>query len=432
MLNAILIRPSAILSAPLIFGLECLPPNDSDKPAMMEPDVLIEQVSAGLEHTCVVAESHRVRCWGSGAHGKLGHGAVADIGNDELPYEAGDVDLGGFGPIAQIAGHDGHTCALNSRGKVRCWGYGPILGIKSKVSIGDDEAPKLAPMVDLGGDAVQLAANALRTCALLDTGTLRCWGDNTGGELGYGHTKAIGDDETPAAAGAVPLGALATGIYGGGDHFCAITTNEAVRCWGQNNNGQLGYGHTKVIGDNEAPSKAGDIDLEGDSVVQLALGGAHTCALTGSALVRCWGLNKYGQLGYGHTMDIGDDEPAGAGGYVKVDQARQVLQLAAGAVHTCALLDDGAVKCWGYGFQGQLGYGDNESRGDDEIPADLPDVEVGGSAVDLSMGTHACALLDTGRIRCWGLGGFGQLGYGSQAAVGLFDVPADAGDVPAF
>jgi len=432
MLNAFLIRPSTVLSAPLLFGLECLPPEDTDATPMSEPDVLIEQVAAGLEHTCVVADSHRVHCWGSGSHGKLGHGDNADIGDNELPYEAGDVDLGGFGPIAQLVGHDGHTCALNTRGKVRCWGYGPILGIKSKTSIGDDEPPRLAPMVDVGGEAVQLAANALRTCALLSTGTLRCWGDNTGGELGYGHTKSIGDDETPASAGAVPLGTAAVGVYGGGDHFCAIVTGGAVRCWGQNNNGQLGYGHTKVIGDNETPAAAGDVDLAGDTVVQLALGGAHTCALTDDAKVRCWGLNKYGQLGYGHTADIGDDEHAGAAGYVDVDASRQVIKLAAGAVHTCALLDDGAIKCWGYNQQGQLGYGDKIWRGDDEAPTVISDIDLGGVAVDVSMGTHTCALLDTGRLRCWGLGGLGQLGYGNPDAVGLADVPADVGDVPAF
>lgn len=438
MLNALFVsRPGLIISTPLLFGLECQLPDDPD-PISSEPDVLIQQISAGLEHTCVVADSRRVRCWGSAAHGKLGRGKPGDVGDDELPrqaykpFHAGDVDLGAFGPIAQLAGHDGHTCALNVKGAVRCWGYGPVLGTMSKGIIGDDEPPSASKPLALGGPVRQLAAGALRTCALLEDGSLRCWGDNSGGELGYGHTKAIGDDETPASAGPVPLGASAQAIAGGGDHFCAITFGGAVRCWGQNNNGQLGHGHTKRIGDNEAPASAGDVDLGGDQIVQLALGGAHSCALTSGQQVRCWGLNKYGQLGYGHTADIGDDEPAGAAGYVAVDAARTVVQLAAGAVHTCALLDDGAVKCWGYGLQGQLGYGDDQSRGDDELPTDLPDVDVGGTVIALSMGTHTCALLDTGRVRCWGPGGFGQLGYGNVEPVGLFDVPGDAGDVAVF
>jgi len=429
MFHTIALRPSALLSVPLALSAECLP---SDPPVPPEPEMQIEQVAAGLEHTCVVAEARRVRCWGSGAHGKLGHGDDVDIGDDELPYEAGDLDLGGFGPIAQLVGHEGHTCALNTRGKVRCWGYGPVLGIAADSSIGDDEPPSLAATVDLGSPAVQLAANALRTCALLVDGTLRCWGDNSGGELGYGHSDTIGDDESPAKAGPVPLGALATVIGGGGDHFCAVTEAGDVRCWGQNNDGQLGQGHTEPIGDDETPAANSPVDLGGAAVVQLALGGAHTCALTDDSHVRCWGLNKYGQLGLGHTADIGDDEPPSTAAPVHVDEARHVVQIAAGAVHTCAVLDDGGVKCWGYGFQGQLGYGNGDSIGDDESPSDMPDVDVGGAVVQLAMGTHTCALLSTGRLRCWGLAGFGQLGYGSQADVGLQDVPADAGDVLVF
>lgn len=430
MLSAMFIRPS-ILALPVLWTLECGGP-DNTPPPESDPNVQIDQVVAGLEHTCAVAEGRRLRCWGSGAHGKLGLGSTADIGDNELPYVAGDVELGGFGPIAQVVGHDGHTCVLSVRGKVRCWGYGPILGILASSSVGDDEPAKAAPMVDVGGVAVQLAANALRTCALLDTGRLHCWGDNSGGELGYGHMHNIGDDETPASAGPVPLGIIASGIYGGGDHFCAITSLGAVRCWGQNNNGQLGYGHTKRIGDNETPASAGDVDLAGEKVVELALGGAHTCALTEKSKVFCWGLNKYGQLGLGHNADIGDNETAAAGGPVQIDAERQVVQIAAGAVHTCALLDDGAVKCWGYGFEGQLGYGDKATLGDDETPLTIPDIELGGTAIQLSMGTHTCALLDTGRVRCWGRNGFGQLGYGHVDPVGLDDVPADAGDVVAF
>lgn len=397
--------------------------------AFDDPNISVQQLVAGLDHTCVVAQGTHMRCWGNGDHGKLGYGSSGHIGDDELPYEVGDIDLHGFGPISQAVAHDGHTCALNSRGQVRCWGYGPVLGT---MSVGGGKPPSSTPNLDLGRPAVQLAANALRTCALLDTGRLRCWGDNSGGELGYGHTESIGDDEAPSVAGPVPLGTTARAVYGGGDHFCVVTLKNNVRCWGQNNNGQLGYGHTNAIGDDETPASAGDVDLDGDAVVQVAVGGAHTCALIADGSLRCWGLNQYGQLGYGHTSDVGDNEPGGDAGYVEVDATRKVTAIAAGAVHTCALLQGGAVKCWGYGFKGQLGYGDHESLGDDELPLDLPDIELGGPAVQLSMGTHTCALLTTRRVRCWGLNDFGQLGYGDTNTVGLDNVPADAGDVIAF
>lgn len=430
MLHMSLLRPGLLAAFPLLFDLECQPP--ADAPPMQEPEVRVDHIAVGLEHTCAVAEKTRLHCWGSGAHGKLGLAAVADIGDDELPYEAGDVALAGFGPIAQVVGHDAHTCALNIRGAVRCWGYGPILGRGDATSIGDDEPAGAGPTIAVGRPAVELAANALRTCALLDDGHVRCWGDNSGGELGYGHLEAIGDDELPADVPPVPLGALATAIRGGGDHFCAITDAGHVRCWGQNNDGQLGYGHAKPIGDNDTPADAGDVDLGGANVVDLAVGGAHTCALTDAGAVRCWGLNKYGQLGLGHTQDIGDDEPPAAAPALDLDADRDVVQLAAGAVHTCALFKDGGVTCWGYGVQGQLGYGDPDNIGDDEVPGKHADVDLGAPAVQIGMGTHACALLVTGKVRCWGRNGHGQLGHGHTEPIGLADVPADAGDVHAF
>jgi alpha-tubulin suppressor-like RCC1 family protein len=137
-------------------------------------------------------------------------------------------------------------------------------------------------------------------------------------------------------------------------------------------------------GDDETPVEAaaagfgGDVDV-GGPVIQIAAGDIHTCALLATGKVRCWGGNDDGLLGYGHTLDLGDDETpaeaaAGVGG--DVDVGGPAVQLAAGGNHTCALLATGAVRCWGFGFRGQLGYGDQSTIGDDETPASVGDVPI--------------------------------------------------------
>ena len=106
-----------------------------------------------------------------------------------------------------------------------------------------------------------LAAGDYATCALLVSGSVRCWGSGTLGELGYGNTNDIGDDETPASAGDIDVGGIVTHIDVGFMHACATLENGAVRCWGRGGTGALGYGNTHDIGDNEAPAAAGDVKL---------------------------------------------------------------------------------------------------------------------------------------------------------------------------
>src|SRR5207244_379546 len=129
---------------------------------------------------------------------------------------------------------------------------------------------------------------------------------------------------------------------GGRSHTCALLEGGTVRCWGEGLSGSLGYGNVNNIGDDESPASAGDVDV-GGTVVQISVGAAHTCALLEGGTVRCWGANL--QLGYGNMNIVGDDEtPASVG---DVDVGGPAVQLAAGGFHTCVVLDGGAVRCWG-------------------------------------------------------------------------------------
>jgi cysteine-rich repeat protein len=394
----------------------------------------------GGDHTCALLDSGSVRCWGRGDDGQPGYGTTNDVGDNETPASKGDVNVGGA--VRQIAAGGGHTCAVLDSGSVRCWGAGSFgrLGYGNSNNIGDDETPASLPApVEVGGPVRQLALGWFHTCALLDSGVVRCWGWGPAGRLGYGKTydiggplDSVGDDEPPTWAPNLDFGGTAVRqLAAGSDHTCALLDSGAVHCWGAGTDGKLGYGNTAHVGDDETPAEAGAVNVTdgGDKVIQLAGGGAHTCALLGSGAVRCWGRGAEGQLGYGKTDNIGDGESPASAGYV--DVGGTVIQLAAGFYHTCALLDTGAVRCWGRGTDGQLGYGDTSNIGDYETPASKGDVNVGGTVRQIAAGHyHTCALLDTGAVRCWGRGVDGRLGYGSNDNIGDGEFPATAGDVP--
>jgi alpha-tubulin suppressor-like RCC1 family protein len=404
---------------------------DDETPASaanVEIDGTVSQLATGDVYSCVILDNGAVRCWGDNELGQNGYGLQTDIGDDELPASVGDLPLGG--KAVQLSVRDAQACALLDTGGVRCWGSNAngFLGYGDVGIIGDDETPADLGDLDLGGAATQVALGGSHACVLLDTGAVRCWGANFEGELGYGNTETIGDDEAPGAGGDVDLGGNAIQLVAGVGFTCALLDTGAVRCWGTNFNGELGYGNTNLIGDDETPATAGDIDL-GGIAVQLTAGDSYTCAILETGAIRCWGGGGFGALGYGNTNNIGDDETPASAGDVPV--GGKVTQVSAQAFTTCALLDTGAARCWGFNIFGSLGYGleGNQLIGDDETPADLGDIDLGGNAVQVSTGVvHTCALLDTGGVKCWGSNSDGELGYGNDSDLGDSDreIPADS------
>jgi alpha-tubulin suppressor-like RCC1 family protein len=401
----------------------------------------IEQVAVGKTHKCALFEDGGVRCWGQSELGALGHGSYPylHIGDDEQPAAAGDVDLGGS--AVQISAGEDITCALLTTGAVRCWGRSAILGYARELPHYPLRPADLGD-IDVGGPVKQIATGAEQTCALLTNGKVRCWG--TMGlrgfiytpPLGYpGGQDIIGDDETPASAGDIDVGGEVAQITAGDAHVCALLTNGKVRCWGDGQYGQLGYGNANAIGDDEHPASAGDVNVGGD-VVRLSGGSEHTCALLASGAVRCWGHGVAGILGYGNTNTIGDNETPASAGDVNIGGAAR--DVSAGARATCALLNSGTARCWGSGTEGTLGYANTNTIGDDETPASAGDVNVGGSVAQIvtegvPLGFHPwgengmCALLTTGTVRCWGMR---YLGYpGVIEPVGDNELPFTVGDV---
>jgi alpha-tubulin suppressor-like RCC1 family protein len=410
-------------------------PHDDASPGVASSDAgdRVRAVVAGGLHTCALSTTDRVRCWGDGSMGQLGYAAATPVMS---PAAASDVDVGG--DVVQIAAGDVHTCALLASGDVRCWGAGSLgrLGYGNTRSIGAADTPASIGVVDIGGRVVEIAAGSRHTCAVIDGGAVRCWGEGSFGRLGYGDPVNVGDapERVPSKMGDVDVGGAVTQVVAGGDFTCALLVRGAVRCWGYGGGGALGYANNASIGatPDTTPARAGDVDVGGVAVA-ITAGDAHVCALLDDGGVVCWGLGTNGRLGHGNEETIGaDDRPLSAG---RVDVGDNVAAIAAGGFHTCAKLESGAVRCWGAGDSGQLGYGNHDNVGD--LPSSLPsvagNVAVGAAVQSIAAGTsHTCAIVEGARVKCWGLGSGGQLGLGDRENIGDERTPAAVGYVAVF
>jgi alpha-tubulin suppressor-like RCC1 family protein len=277
---------------------------------------------------------------------------------------------------------------------------------------------------------------------------VKCWGINSGGQLGLDDSTDRGD--VPGQMGAnlpfakLPLsptdGRNVVQVTVGDGHACVLLDDASVMCWGDNQYGQLGRGdQVTPVGVSWNPmSKVKSIALAleaGDKVISISAGGFSTCALTELGRVHCWGRNERGELGLGDTQHHGDQP--GEIGRVELGQERRAFQLSMGQWHRCALLDDGALKCWGRNDSGQLGLGDRNDRGASlgDMGDHLPAVDLGSNrrAVQVSAGAlHTCALLNTGQVACWGSNEGGRLGLGtftSNPALAHYAYGDEAGEM---
>ncbi len=259
----------------------------------------------------------------------------------------------------------------------------------------------------LAADVNSVDVGLLHTCALTTTGDVRCWGTNRYGQLGEGTTT---DRTTPVDV--LGLDDDVSDIAAGGQHTCALTTGGALKCWGWNRYGQLGNGATTGLAPNPAP-----VDVVGleSGVAALVAGGVHSCALTAAGGVKCWGWNQFGQLGNGQVCGFVCPAPVDVPGLTN-----GVTAIAAGTVHTCAVTTDAGVKCWGENGSGQLGDG---TTTDSTIPVDV--VALGANVAALSAGgSHTCVLTTAGGVQCWGDNGSGQLGDGRACGTAC-TIPVD-------
>ena len=230
-------------------------------------------------------------------------------------------------------------------------------------------------------------------------GGARCWGFGGDGRLGYGMLSSIGDDETPGSVGPIDVGAgrRVEAISAGSGHTCALLDDGSVRCWGFGGNGRLGYANTNAIGGAQAPGSVGPVDLgTGRTARAISAGDAHTCAVLDNGTVRCWGFGLTAAWATATaTTSATTSRPARSRRSTSAPAAPRAA-ISAGRDQTCALLDDATVRCWGYGGYGHLGYASIDNVGDDETPGSVGPVDLGAgrSATAISAGNdHTCAVL---------------------------------------
>jgi alpha-tubulin suppressor-like RCC1 family protein len=298
-----------------------------------------------------------------------------------------------LGPaLSNIATGSGDTCALLTSGGVECWGF------NEEGELGDGNTTNsLSPRPVKGiSTATVVAFGESSGCALLASRAVQCWGANYSGQLGGGATVGFFSTTPVTVIGISTATAVAVGTQDG----CAVLASGAVQCWGYNYFGQLGNGSNT---DSSIPVNVIGIS----TATAVAVGGHHTCALLVSGAVKCWGDNNYGELGNGSSAHFSNTP-------VTVSGISNATAVAAGDYYSCALLASGAVKCWGYNSNGQLGDG----TGGLDVVSTTP-VSVAGisTAVAITVGEiHACAVLQSSSVQCWGANYFGELGDGTTTS----------------
>jgi alpha-tubulin suppressor-like RCC1 family protein len=325
---------------------------------------------------------------GARCWGENNYGELGDgtTSNRSLPSDVSGLTSG----VATIAGGDNHTCALTTGGGVKCWGRNNV-GQLGDFTLVDRTTP--VDVTNLTSGVVAIATGDSHTCALTSGGGVKCWGENNVGQLGDGTTT-----NHTIPVNVVGLSSGVGAIAAGGAHTCAITTAGALKCWGFNGFGEVGDGTTT---NRTSPANVSGL---GSGVAAVSLGSLHTCAVASGGAAKCWGYNAFGQLGNGSTSDA--TSPVDVSGL-----ASGAMGVGAGTIHSCALLSSGAAKCWGANNDGQLGNG---STAQSETPVDVSGLA--GVAQVSAGGYHTCATKSNAEARCWGRNAYGQLGDGTTTS----------------
>ncbi len=345
----------------------------------------VTSVSAGGNHTCALVSDQTLRCWGSNSSGELGVSPPSmAVGRPvAVPGVAGVQDFDLEGAT---------TCALLGDGSIRCWGDNSFGELGPQGPMGSSVTPVVVnglPAVP----ATEIVVAASSVCALLQDQSVWCWGKNSDGQLG-----ASGPN-SPMPINAITANQGVTAIDASGSHACALFQDGTVKCWGSNDTGESGQAPSLVP---VVPATA----VAGVSgATAIALGFHHSCALVSSGIA-CWGFEGDGELGNGALQDAG----------VQMPQAVQILSgtmpssLVAGDRVTCAWspMD---VQCWGSGTGEQLGVIPANGACCEPSPIAFPGLT---GVQQLTLGAaHGCALLMNGTVECWGDDFYGQLGTGT-------------------
>ncbi len=364
-------------------------------------------VDAGSYHACGITTTEESVCWGYNEDGQTGAGAFSTI----APMTRVSTDR----TVRMSGGGRHHSCEVTLAGEVWCGGSNAAGQLNGSPSAGR-EAFFGAVTLPVATTFRVVQAGLLHTCALSLSEQLWCWGSNGEGQIGVGPTTPIPGTAITPIGGFVGDGFNA--VTTTGLHTCALTTAGQAQCWGWNESGQLGDGTNTTTGDPVAVGgftfrtepdvvpHAPDPDFYIPGQAFISAGFAHTCGVTSTNNIACWGENESGQLGRGNFTD------ASTPGIVVGGITWRAVS--AGFKHTCGLSTEGQAYCWGNNDFGQLGDGSS-------TPTSAPVVVAGGLTFQsLSAGeTFSCGVATTGAVYCWGDNTYGQLGVTGIASANV-------------
>lgn len=389
-------------------------------------------LALGGHTTCVLSSTGLVKCWGLNAQGELGSGGITNLGDvpSTVPSRLPAIDLGAGRKVTAISVSGGSTaCAILDNGDLKCWGRNKF----GQLGTGDTDdrgggpgqmGDALQPIrLGNGRKALGVSAGVDYTCAVLDDGSVKCWGDGGFGRLGQ--ESAVGAT-SPESLSPIKLTrkakAISTSDIG---VTCALLDNGTLKCWGNvyfvTHAAQAELGGDPGIGDYPGEmSGLPELVFSGGHSAQSLVAGMVSAAILDDGSLRLWGTSSVGQLGQPGTTAAGlTPGDLAALPPVPLGSGRTAKSIAVGPLHACAVLNLGELKCWGGNSEGQLGLGSPASSVDQK-PQDVGPVYLGGAtARQVAAGQrHTCAILDDGTLKCWGLNASGQLGLGDTKSRG--------------
>ena len=420
------------------------------KPATGQGDPKkLRQISAGGDHTCAVAESGNLYCWGSNRFGQIGIGNASpnygfNLATDPLPetyhsFTGHNANVGKpalvstLTNVAEVSSGLTHSCAYDAAGHAFCWGSN-VTGQLGQGDTNSRTTPALVPSltgvtsIAAAGEtngpwsirkdrADWIPTGTGHSCAVAN-GTVYCWGDNKWGQLGNGNKIS---SPTPLAVSGIPQAAKK--VVTGETYSCALTNNGDVYCWGtfrhdwgQGTNNQVaGQGYPWLANVSYADSLTPRQVTSVHGATELETGSYYACAKMGNSM-HCWGYNSREQF----FEDINPATMAPTNGQFPVHRHAQsytasgwgsIKGFSLGRNSSCAIGPNSRVYCWGLNDAGQVGRSQSAKDNDDSSVriGIVGSIDTHVKAISVGW-AHACAITGDGGARCWGYNPDGQLG----------------------
>ena len=390
--NTLLITTIVILSLcgcgfdSTITNIQSVEESDTTETGTIEPtptpfvaSLVVSKIAVGTEATSAIWNDGKTYAWGSNHDSDDIVSGLLGVGNSESTHYLDlATDMNVNPAFVSVAAGEVHSCGLTSLGRVYCWGKytGDGTGLVRNT-------PSLVN--DASSEYVQISTGSYHACGVTKSGVAKCWGDGWDGKLGNQNTSV---QDSPIIA---DPGTLYKKIEAGRNHTCGITSQDKLKCWGANSNSQLGV----------ASPSSSIIPIEIDSTEsykEISLGDDTTCAITTSGILKCWGANTNGQVGNNTTVK--QTTPA------VIDSGETYLKVSVGSnwnYHSCAITTSNKLKCWGNNTYGQIGDNSTTQR-----LTPVP-VNAAVNYKEISVNNaSSCAITSDDDFHCWGKNNRGQ------------------------